>query len=112
MMSLSEQIIGIIFSFCYGCFLSVLYNFNYNLLFNLGKIKKLVFNILFIFDLVLIYFLIIRKINNAVIHPYFYLFIVLGFLSVFSISKKLRSLLKVPKVKEKSKKMPKNVKKN
>ena len=103
-MSLVEQVVSLIFSFIYGGVLSVLYNFNYNILFYKNRVVKIIFNILFVFDLVLIYFLVMRKINNAVIHPYFYLLIVLGFFVFFNLTKKLRILLKVPDIKEKPKK--------
>ena len=96
-MSLSEQFLSIGFSFIYGVVLSFLYNFNYNLLFNKEKVFKIVFNILFVLDLVLIYFLIIKKINGGIIHPYFYLLIILGFVSCFDVSKRLRKILKVDK---------------
>ena len=101
-MILSEQIISIIFSFIYGCILSLLYNLNYNLLFNKRKVYKVIFNIIFILDLVLIYFLIMKKINNAIIHPYFYLSIILGFFSCFNISKRFRNVFKDTKKKKKS----------
>lgn len=103
-MSLSEQFLSIGFSFIYGVVLSFLYNFNYNLLFNKEKVFKFVFNILFVLDLVLIYFLIIKKINGGIIHPYFYLLIILGFVSCFDVSKKLRKFLKF------NKDLPKSVK--
>ena len=103
-MSLSEQFLSIGFSFIYGVVLSFLYNFNYNLLFNKEKVFKIFFNILFVLDLVLIYFLIIKKINGGIIHPYFYLLIILGFVSCFDVSKKLRKFLKF------NKDLPKSVK--
>ena len=103
-MSLSEQVLSIGFSFIYGVVLSFFYNFNYNLLFNKEKVFKIVFNILFVLDLVLIYFLVIKKINGGIIHPYFYLLIILGFVSCFDVSKKLRKFLKF------NKDLPKSVK--
>ena len=103
-MSLNEQILAIIFSFIYGMIISVLYNFNYNLLFYKKKFVKILFNVIFIFDLVLIYFLVMRKINQVIIHPYFYLFIVLGFFVVFDTSKRFRKILKLGEVKKKIKK--------
>ena len=104
MMSLFEQVIALIFSFIYGGILSVLYNFNYNLLFYKKKSIKIFFNIIFVLDLVLIYFLVMRKINNAIIHPYFYLFIIFGFFVFFDFSKRFRKLLKMTEVKKKIKK--------
>ena len=102
MMSLSEQVVALIFSFIYGGILSVLYNFNYNLLFYKKKSIKIFFNIIFILDLVLIYFLVMRKINNAIIHPYFYLSIILGFFSCFNISKRFRNVFKDTNIDKKS----------
>ena len=112
MMSLFEQVVTLIFSFIYGGILSVLYNFNYNLLFYKKKSIKIFFNIIFVLDLVLIYFLVMRKINNAIIHPYFYLFIILGFFLFFDVTKRFRKMVKMPKVKKKIKKMTKSVKSN
>ena len=104
MMSLSEQVVALIFSFIYGGVLSVLYNFNYNILFYKNRVVKIIFNILFILDLVLIYFLVMRKINNAIIHPYFYLLIILGFFLFFDVTKRFRMMVKMPEVKKKIKK--------
>ena len=92
MMSLSAQILSIVFSFIYGVFLAAFYNFNYNLLFNKNKFFKIIFNFLYALDLVLIYFLVIRKINGGIIHPYFYLLIISGFITCFTITKKLRRI--------------------
>ena len=46
-MSLVEQVVSLIFSFIYGGVLSVLYNFNYNILFYKNRVVKIIFNILF-----------------------------------------------------------------
>lgn len=108
-MTLLEQVTAIIFSYMYGGILSVLYNFNYNLLFSKKSGLKILFNIIFIFDLVLIYFLIMKKINLVIIHPYFYLIISLGFFTFFNFTKSFRKYLKIKYTK---KKMPKSVKKN
>ncbi len=106
-MSLNEQIISLVFSFVYGIFLAFSYNFNYNLLFNKTKIFKAFFNILLVFDLVLIYFLLIKKINGGIIHPYFYILIVIGFIINFNFSKRLRKFFKI-----KEKTVTKSVKKD
>ena len=106
-MGLKEQIISMLFSFFFGLFLGGVYNLNYNMLFKLANIKKIFFNLIFIFDLVLIYFLFIKKINGGIIHPYFYILIVLGFFLTFCHSKKLRNLIKVPPIKKKKKKKKK-----
>ena len=45
-----------------------------------------------------------RKINNAIIHPYFYLLIILGFFLFFDVTKRFRMMVKMPEVKKKIKK--------
>ena len=60
-MDLKQQVISMLFSFFFGLFLGGVYNLNYNMLFKLTNLKKLFFNILFVFDLVLIYFIFIKK---------------------------------------------------
>ncbi len=100
-MDLKQQVISMLFSFFFGLFLGGVYNLNYNLLFKLTNLKKFFFNIIFIFDLVLIYFIVIKKINGGIIHPYFYLLIILGFIFTFSHSKSFRRFIKVSQLKKK-----------
>ena len=106
-MSLNEQIISLVFSFVYGIFLAFVHNFNYNLLFNKTKFFKVFLNILLVLDLVLIYFLLIKKINGGIIHPYFYILMVIGFIFNFNFSKRLRKFFKI-----KDKTVTKSVKKD
>lgn len=106
-MSLNEQILSLVFSFVYGLFLAFAYNFNYNLLFNKTKVFKVILNLLLVLDLVLIYFILIKKINGGIIHPYFYFLIVIGFILNFNYSKKLRRFFK-----NKDKTVTKSVKKD
>lgn len=82
MIELSIQIKSIIFSFLYGMFFSVLLNINYKYLYNTKKYIKILMNIIFIIDNVLLYFLILIKINNGIIHYYFVLSIFLGFITI------------------------------
>lgn len=89
-MSLTLQIISSIYSFSYGLFLGFVYNINYKFLFNKRKFTRIIFNFIFIVDLVLIYFLLLKRINQGIIHPYFYLLIILGFRITFKKFKFLR----------------------
>ncbi len=91
-MSLTIQIISSIYSVGYGLFLGVVYNINYKFLFNKRKVTKIVFNFIFVMDLVLIYFLFLKRINQGIIHPYFYLLIILGFSITFKKFKFLRKI--------------------
>lgn len=107
-MDLKQQVISMLFSFFFGLFLGGVYNLNYNMLFKLTNLKKLFFNVIFIFDLVLIYFIVIKKINGGIIHPYFYLLIILGSILTFSHSKSFRRFIKVPPLKKKKDKNKEN----
>lgn len=89
-MVLEVQIQSLIYSFVYGFFFSILLNFNYKYLFKTGIYYKIVINILFMLDNVLLYYILLRIINNGVIHPYFFIMIVLGFFLGNYYSKKIR----------------------
>lgn len=69
-MELKIQFISLSFSFLYGMFFSFLINLNYSLLYNSKKNVQLLISIFFILDNVLLYFLILQKINNGIIHIY------------------------------------------
>lgn len=90
MMDLKIQIISLIFSFFYGILFSLLINFHYSLLFSKKKVLQVLFTFLFLLDMALLYFLIIRIINQGIIHIYFYLVLFLGFYLSFPILKKIR----------------------
>lgn len=89
-MNLKVQIIGLIFSFLYGIIFSLLVNINYKYLFSKRLAFKITMTFVFIIDCSLLYFLILKKINEGIIHPYFLLMILIGFYVSFPISKKFR----------------------
>lgn len=78
-MNLKLQIISIAFSFFYGIFLSSLISLQYKFLFESKKNIRIIGNFIFSLDMVLIYFLLIKKINYGDIHPLFYVLIFLGY---------------------------------
>lgn len=45
-----------------------------------GKVKRLFLNGLFVFNQVLFYFIVLKKINQGIIHPYFLFMVLLGVL--------------------------------
>lgn len=111
-MNLVIQIKSICVSFLFGIGLSFLINVNYSFLFSGKKIVKIIGNLLFSFDMALLYFICIKKINQGIIHPYFYILILAGFLLTFSKTVKVRKWFKLQEVEDspKSKKLPKSVK--
>ena len=82
-MNLKLQIISLIFSFFFGIIFSICTNLNYRFLFSKNLFFKIIFTMIYIIDFSLLYFLIIKKINQGVIHEYFLLAIVLGYIISF-----------------------------
>lgn len=79
-MNLIIQFKSIIFSFCYGFVLHMLYNIFYKYLNLCKKRYKCLNNLLFFINSSLIYFVLIKLINNGVIHIYFLISLLLGYL--------------------------------
>ncbi len=94
-MILDIQIYSLLFSFIYGVIVSYLYNFNYNFIYNSSLLYKVVINILFCVDIGLLYFLLIKVINNGVIHIYFVITFILGFSLFVNKYKFLRNVIKI-----------------
>ncbi|MGI6324854.1 MAG: spore cortex biosynthesis protein YabQ [Bacilli bacterium] len=78
-MSLAIQIKSLIFCFIYGLFFSIIYNLNSKYIYDTKKWYKISISILFILDNVLLFYLILLKINYGIIHPYFILMLIIGF---------------------------------
>lgn len=89
-MNLKVQIISLLFSFLYGICFSFLVNVNYKFLFAKKLVYKILITLLFIIDMSLLYFIIIKRINNGIIHSYFLLMILLGFYVTFPFGRKFR----------------------
>ena len=98
-MDLNTQIISIIFSIIYGAAFGTLYNFCYYFLYNNLLRYKLLINFLFVTNIVLIYFIIMFKINCGNINLAFIFFLLLNFLLSIRFTKKLRKIVKCLKSK-------------
>lgn len=79
MMNLDTQIATLVISFLYGMVFSFLVNVNYKYLYHNKVLPRILFTFMFIFANVLIYFIILRKINQAILHPYSLGMILVGF---------------------------------
>lgn len=88
------QIVSIIFSFVFGVLFSLITSFNYKFLFSKKKVFSTIFTSIYVLIMSLIYFLIIKKINDGVINIYFLSFICLGFIIGFIHFKKYVNRLK------------------
>lgn len=79
-MTLTTQIISLLFSFVFGVFFSICTNLNYRYLFTKKLVFKIIITGVYIIDCSLLYFLIMKKINQGIINYYFILFVGLGYL--------------------------------
>lgn len=105
-MELKVQILSLIFSFVFGVIFSLFTNLNYRFLFCKKKLFKITITIIYVIDASLLYFLILKKINNGIIHSYFLLLIAVGFfIGSINLNKYMNMF------KKKIKKCLKNVKK-
>ena len=77
-MILDLQIRSLAFSFIYGIFFAFTYKINYKYLINNIFFFKLILSFLFTLDHILLYFILITKINNGILHIYFLLTFIIG----------------------------------
>ena len=89
MISLNLQLKSIVFSFIYGCFFSLMVNLNYKYIYYSKGIFKILINLFFVVDNVLLYFIILKYINDGIIHFYFILSLFLGFICVNKVASKI-----------------------
>lgn len=95
MMNVKLQIISLLTSFFYGILFYLLILVNYNMLNNKKKLVKIVFNIIFIIDNVLLYSLMIYKINNGVFHIYYIIMMTIGFCLIYYLDRMYSLYVKV-----------------
>lgn len=80
MISLEIQIMTFAASFVFGIITFLLYKISKKFIVNINNIMRFLVSIIFIIDLVLLYFLMLRTINDGVFHIYFAL---VSFVGVF-----------------------------
>lgn len=78
-MNLKVQIITLVFSFLYGSFFSFLLTIQYRFIYAKEKWFQYCFTILFVLVMTFLYFLILRKINYGILHPYAFLSMIVGY---------------------------------
>jgi hypothetical protein len=79
-MILEIQIKMLLFSFLYGILFSFLVSLCAKLLYNKKIIIRLLFTFFFVIINTLIYFVGMKKINDAIIHPYAILMLIIGYI--------------------------------
>jgi len=89
-MNLIVQIISMIFSFLFGIFLYFMFIINYKYLFiKRYKLKMLYYVSIFLF-VSIFYFVVLKYINNGILHLYFLLLLIFGFLVSYNFYKNKR----------------------
>lgn len=89
-MNLEIQIQSLIVSFIYGMFSSLIYNFIYPVLYSKNKVIKIITNLLYSFLIYSLFFNLLYLINNGVVHIYFVLLFIMGFIIGNMKTKKIR----------------------
>ena len=93
-MILKIQLRSLLFSFLYGVFFNLVLKLNYKYIYHSKGIIKILINLFFVIDNTLLYFIILRCINNGIFHFYFFLSIILGFICVNILSTKIIEKIK------------------
>ncbi len=79
-MSVDIQIICIIVSFLYGIFIKICNLINSTLIKNNNKYINIISNVIYMYILVILYIILIYKINKGIFHIYFIIMILLGYI--------------------------------
>jgi len=103
-MDAKTQIIVLLFSFLYGFFFFYLSKLNHKIIKNKNRIYRSIITILFMYNIVLLYIIIIFKLNNGNFHPYFFIMFTLGIYTCTKLTKKMLKNVKVTRLFEKIKK--------
>lgn len=96
-MDLEIQIQSLIVSYIYGLFFSLTYNLLFFILYHNNKYLRILFDLLYIFILFTLYFYILLVINKGIVHIYFVILLVLGFITGNYKTKKIRVEMKKSK---------------
>jgi len=94
-MNSNVQIISIISSFIFGTFFSLLTYINFKLIKNYKKIIQNILSCIFVLDMIIIYIILMYKINNGYFHIYFIVTVFIGFFVGLLLLKKYISKINV-----------------
>lgn len=78
-MILKTQILSLIFSFVFGILFSICTNLNYRFIFCKSKPLQIIITSIYVIDAALLYFLILKKVNEGIVHSYFFIAAAIGF---------------------------------
>lgn len=93
MMDLSIQIKTLLFSLLFGFVFNIFVTLLNKFIYNKKKVIQIVSTLILTLFSTITYFVILQKLNEAIIHPYFLLMFILGFGFSNVVKKLLKSLL-------------------
>ena len=79
MIDIDKQILTIIVSFIFGIVFSIQVSLNYKYIYTKNYLYKIIFTLAFIMTNTFLYFIILRKTNNGILHIYGILSILFGY---------------------------------
>ncbi len=80
MMNINIQFVTIGISFLFGILFSLQLSLTYKFIYSNKKFYKIIFTFLLVFVNTLLYFILLKKFNNGILHPYGIIFIIIGFI--------------------------------
>ena len=89
-MSLILQIQSLAYTFLFGLYLALIFNFLYKILFTKSILLNLITNLIFIIINAVFYFYILFKINYGIIHIYLLFTFLISFFLYNNLFKKIR----------------------
>lgn len=88
-MSVSLQIIIFLFSFVYGCIFSITARVNEYLIRGKSVLFRFIITLIYILNSVLIFLILLYKLNAGIFHIYFLIVFILGFYLTHNLCKKI-----------------------
>ena len=88
------QLLSFLLSFVFGILFALLNEINNELIKLKKSIIKIIITFLFVLNMSLLYLLIIYKFNNGIMHIYFLVFIILGYIVSYKYIKVLNKYVK------------------
>ena len=82
-MSLETQILLVVFSFFFGMLFELIHSISYKIIYCKKRVIKVLFTFILILLQSLLYFYILLKINNGIIHIYGIISLLIGILSFY-----------------------------
>jgi hypothetical protein len=96
-MPINIQIYSLLFSLFFGIIFSLLLHLNYRYIYKGPLPFRIAICFMLVIDCVLLYFITLKRINDGIVHKYFLLFILLGFVVSEIIFKKFKFTFQIKK---------------